>query len=131
MFQRVVAAYQRLTHQPRANRRSAVLNVLALEERATPAVAETLLLPIHPPETVLLVTVPTPTAPTAPVVRSDLFCSGAGVRTDYANDLETVLTNDQPPQEKAVGDVKPIAAEDTDTGVTVVIEDMVFVPYVE
>jgi hypothetical protein len=134
MFQRVLAAYQRITQvagKPRANRQFAVLNVVALEERTTPAVPQALLAPIAPPQAVLLVTAPTTTAPAAPAVRSDLFGAGGVENADHPDDLETLLTNDQPPQEKSVNNAKPPVAADSDAGETVVIEDMVFVPCVE
>src|SRR5438132_1178674 len=95
MFQRVKTAYQRIARvlkQAAAPRRSVRLNVVQLEERATPAMSFTLLAPIDPPSSMVVVVAP-PAAPVHQVlasdtsVRADLFGVGdAG--EEQVNELE-------------------------------------------
>jgi hypothetical protein len=137
MLQRVFSAYQRIAKSVRKSvtaRRSAPLYVVELEERATPAAPQTLMLPIHPPETLLVAVVnpihpPVANAdPASGSVRSDLFGVGDAGKPEHSNELEEMLANKPVPQEVAVAVPK---ADDSDAGESVIIEDMVYLPYVD
>ena len=128
MLQCVLTAYQRIT-RPSSTRRTVHLSVMALEDRITPAVAETLVLPIQPPQ-VPMVSAPA-TTPAEPAVRSDLFGPGAVESPDAANDLATLLSADQPPEKADVAEIEEVNPEVVeDAGESVVIEDMIFLPQV-
>src|SRR5713226_8521363 len=84
MLQRVITAYRRIARRARksaAARRSVLLNVLLLEERATPAGLDGLLPPTHPPEAVLAAAMSAVGVPTQPQVGNG-SAANASVRSD-------------------------------------------------
>src|SRR6266542_6470689 len=95
MFQRVMSAYRRFvpvlapTIRPRC---TAVLGVLALEERATPA---SLLAPIDAPEVAAVADLaPNPTTfeeADQPIVRLDLMPAGSSLKSDAGQEGEDAL----------------------------------------
>jgi hypothetical protein len=153
MLQCVITAYQRIASFPNwslgtrffpsaARRKSVLLNILVLEERATPAGTDSFLPPIHPPGAVLVAPVPAVSIQTQPPVdngsaanasvRSDLFGPGDAGEPENADALEEMLANEHASKEDAA--VKSEAAtwaNDTSTADTVVIEDKVYLPPVD
>jgi hypothetical protein len=158
MLQRVIAAYQRIASFPNwslgtrffpsaARRRSVPLNVLVLEERATPAGTDSFLPPIHPHVAVLVAPFPTVFIQTQPQVdngsaaiasvRSDLFGPGDAGKPETADELEEMLANEHASKEDVKAEVPRQGtdaaeqAEVTRTADTVVIEGMVYLPPVD
>jgi hypothetical protein len=160
MLQCVIAAYQRITSFPNwsfgtrffrtaARRRTVLLNVLVLEERATPAGTDSFLPPIHPPEAVLVAPIPAVSIRSQPPVdngsaanasvRSDLFGPGEAGKPENANELEEMLANEPASKEDAAGEPQAHRqatdaatwANDTSAAETVVIEDMMYLPRVD
>jgi hypothetical protein len=140
MFQRVITAYHQLTRTLRnttAPRWTVRLNVVALEERATPAGG--LLPPIQPPTTVLVTTLPPVAAPvvnanaTGPSVRTDLFGAGAEAKPQQSDDLENMLAAAQAAQVTTANEAPPQSqtTDDTDDTGAVIVEGEPFVPYVD
>jgi hypothetical protein len=147
MLQCVIAAYQRITSFPNwsfgtrffrtaARRRTVLLNVLVLEERATPAGTDSFLPPIHPPEAVLVAPIPAVSIPAQPPVDNG---SAANASVRSANDLEEMLANERASKEDAAGEPQAHRqatdaatwANDTSAAETVVIEDMMYLPRVD
>jgi hypothetical protein len=160
MLQCVIAAYQRIASFPNgslgmrffpsaARRKSVLLNILVLEERATPAGTNSFLPPIHLPGAVLVAPVPAVSIQTQPPVdngsaanasvRSDLFGPGDAGEPENADELEEMLANENVSKEDAAAEseahrqVTDTAtwANDTTTAETVVIDDRVYVPPVD
>ena len=160
MLQCVTTAYQRIVSFPNgslgtwffpraARRKSVLLNILVLEERATPAGTDSFLPPIHMPGAVLVAPVPAVSIQTQPSVdngsaanasvRSDLFGPGDAGESEHADELEEMLANEQASNEDAAvkSEVHRQAtdaatwANDTSTAETVVIDDRVYVPPVD
>jgi hypothetical protein len=163
MLQCVIAAYRRIVSFPNwslgtrffrtvAGRRSVLLNVVVLEERATPAGTDNFLPPIHPPEVVLVAAIPAVSIQTQPpvdngsaanaAVRSDLFGAGDAGKPENADELEEMLANELASKEKTAGQAEahPQAtdaanrANDTETSAAetvVVVENMVYLPRVD
>jgi hypothetical protein len=152
MLQRAIAAYRRIARSRRktaARRRSVPLNVLILEERATPAGTDSFLAPIHPPEAVLVAQIPPVSFPPQSsisngnlanaAVRSDLFGVGGAGKPEQVNELEEMLANINASKENDARELKAHRqataaaeqAEDTTAAGTVVIEDMEYLPRVD
>jgi hypothetical protein len=160
MLQCVIAAYQRITSFPNwsfgtrffrtaARRRTVLLNVLVLEERATPAGTDSFLPPIHPPEAVLVAPIPAVSIRSQPPVdngsaanasvRSDLFGPGEAGKPENANELEEMLANEHASKEDAAvksedhQQVTDAAEEGENMNATriQVIEDTLYLPHVD
>lgn len=158
MLQRVIAAYHRLASVPNwswgarffrtaAGQRSVVLNVLVLEERATPAGTERFLPPIQPPVAVLVAPISAVSFQTQPAVdngsaasvRSDLFGPGDMGKPENADELEEMLANEHASKEATAGQAEahrqvtdaPNGANETSSAETVVVDDMVYLPPVD
>lgn len=146
MFQRVRMAFEffveSLKQPSTPTRRSVRLDVVRLEERATPAVTFDLLAPVEPPP-VHLIAAPAPAAPAQPVivlasdttVRADLF--GVGETEEQVNELEEMLAEERIAQEEAaeitaaIQEVPEDTSADVDAGETPIIEDTIYLPPVE
>jgi hypothetical protein len=157
MLQCVIAAYHRIASFPKwslgtkffrtaAGRRSVLLNVVVLEERATPAGTVSFVPPIHPPEAVLVAPVPAVSiqmpssvgngSAANASVRSDLFGPGEAGKPENADELEEMLANEHASIENAAGQAEAHpqltdaanGADDTSVAETVVVEDMVYLP---
>jgi hypothetical protein len=139
MFQRVITAYHRITRTLRnttAPRWTVRLNVVALEERATPAGG--LLPPIQPPTTVLVTTLPPVVAPAVnanaavPSVRTDLFGAGAEAKPQQSDDLDNMVA-DQTANVSTANETpaQPQTTDGNDDTGAVIVEGEPFVPYVE
>ena len=109
MIQHMLSIYRRVSMRTKPSlRRSATLRALALEERATPAVAETFTPPVVSPDTVQFAPLVLPPLRHEANVRADLFGAGGStsvqahehdewfVRHDEATEHVLVKTKVQP-----------------------------------
>ena len=138
MWHGVLAVCQRIAGcvNRTAVRASAPLQIIVLEERATPAVAANYLPPIQPPVTVLVAVAPMlqpnaspDTATTS--VRRDLF--GSGNAPVHANEWEDFIANDHAATNDAplAQNDRPQENDDTIAAETAVVEVEAFLPYVD
>jgi hypothetical protein len=141
MLQRVLSAYRRIAKSSRiagSGRRSMLLHCLPLEERTSPATADSFTPLIHPPETVL-VTVVAPPMQAAPInvvpanisVRSDLFGVGDMGKAEHVPELDEMMARD-PSDRQAVCAAVNVAdsAMEPDATESAILEDMVYVPQI-
>ena len=160
MLQCVITAYERIASFPNrslgrrffhraARRKSVLLNILVLEERATPAGTASFLPASHLPGAVLVAPVSAVSIQTQPPVnngsaanasvRSDLFGPGDAGEHENADELEEMLANENASNEDAAVQLEvhrqvtdaATWTNDTSTAETVVIDDRVYVPPVD
>ncbi len=134
MLRRVIAVYRQFANLARkstSGRRSFPLHVVALEERATPA-AQCLLPAIQPSALVMIVSPPQAVASAAGAassVRADLFGVGDVAKAEHANEWEELLAGDH--VAAAPTPAHKMEAAETDTTGTVIVENEIFLPYVD
>ncbi|MBI1831962.1 MAG: hypothetical protein HYR84_10985 [Planctomycetes bacterium] len=139
MWDGVIGLWRQIWRQQRGTvraQRSVRLGVTPLEERVTPAVNETLLLPIQPPVTIVVSALPPAIAP-APnattVVRSDLYGVGDAGQSDQVDDWEQYLTETQADAREPVAlpESKPQADADADDAGAMIVEQPAYLPPIE
>lgn len=107
MLQQVIAAYHRFVQRPARSRTSVSLQVVALEERATPAAPPTILPLVAVPQTVLV-------APTAPMPSSGSLAIPIAGQSIVRLDLIAPCESTPPQSEDDAADLLVQHRQETD-----------------